>query len=148
MDVSKILYPLIIAAVLGLGWLLTSGGVNYQFKKYSEPSTGDVEADSVKEAGLTKLGGFLMFTFRYEKAGQCFDTALTNYPDGKNYWYNYYRLAKCKEKAEKWGEAVSILIRLRDENAIEMDDRVPDQATLDGRIQKLIEVHELPIKAN
>ncbi len=147
MDVSKIVYPLIVAAVIGVGWLVTSAGVDYQFKKYSEAPSGDVEKDALKEAGLSKLGGFLMRTFRYEKAGECFNTGITNYPDGKNYWYNNYRLAKCLEKMEKWDEATNILIYLRDKNAIEQDDRIPDQATLGLRIEKLIEIHELPIKA-
>lgn len=145
MDMSKIVYPLIIVAVIGGGWLLTSGGVNWQFKKYTEATPGqDVEQDVLDEKGLSKLGGFLLGTLRFERASEVYEKAIERYPNGANIWWNYYQLARCYEKMEKYKEAVELLSYLSNEDGDSYDERVPNRDNLDLRIQKLVEVHEIP----
>lgn len=145
MDVSKLIWALVIAAVVGGGWLLTSGGVNWQLTKYTEATPGeDADRDELDEAGLSKLGGFLLTTFRYEKAKEVYDLALDRYPDGKNIWWNLYQLARCEERLENYQDAVNCLVILRDQDGDSHDERVPNRDNLELRIQKLVETHELP----
>jgi tetratricopeptide (TPR) repeat protein len=144
MDLSKFKWPLIIAAVAGAIWLITDPGVNYMYNKFTADEPGaDAKRDEMNEAGLSRLGGFLLMTFRYERAGQVFNAALERYPQGKNALYNYYRTAKCEEKQGNYAKCVTILQDLRDQDASSKDDRVPTADVLQLRIDKLVEVHEL-----
>jgi len=144
MDISKIVWPLVIVAVLGLGWLVTEGGVNYQFKKYNEGATGtDPEKDALQEKGLSKLAGFLMTTFRYQKAADTYNAAIDRFPNGENVWWNSYQLARCQEKLKNFDEAVRLLVFIRDQDGDSHDERIPGFDNLNLRIQKLVETHEI-----
>lgn len=143
MDLTWLKWLVIILVVLGVGWLFTSGGVNYMEKKFSQPPA-DETAALANEAGLSKLGGFLLKTFRYDRARQVFEKATNTYPDGANALYNYYRLVKCYEKLGQYQDAADTLAYLSSIDAHSMDKRVPESSNLDLRRAKLIEVHELP----
>ena len=89
MDLSGLKWPIIIVVVVGVGWLLSSGGTNYMYKNFTTAEVGaDPARDKTDEAGLSRLGGFMLKTFRYEKAEEVFATAVSRYPDGANVWYN------------------------------------------------------------
>ena len=146
MDVSKLIWLLVIVVVVGGAWLFTSGGVNYQFNKYTETPVSEESAESqvAHEKGLSKLGGFLLSTFRYERAAEVYKTAIERYPTGENVWWNAYQLARAYEKMENYEEAVRWLVHLRDSDADAQDERVPGRDALGLRIQNLVEVHEIP----
>lgn len=148
MDLSRLKWPLIIIIVVGLGWLMTEGGVNFMRNKFTAPITS-TNADEIakkeefNEAGLSRLGGFLLKTFRYQKAEEVFLDAVTLYPNGKNFYYNWYRIAKCAEKRGGYAEARNILEDLMAEDAHSVDKNVPPFDALRLRADKLIETHEL-----
>jgi tetratricopeptide (TPR) repeat protein len=147
MDVSKIVWALAIVALIGLVWLVTNPGINYLYKQYTSGTPGqDAAADERAEAGLSRMGGFLLATFRYEKALQCYNAATERYPNGKNYWWNVYQSARCYERLERYADSARVLQRLIAANADTQDERVPDNDTLNLRLQKLIEVHELQVR--
>ena len=84
MDLSRLKWPLIIIVVVGVGWLLTDGGVRYLRAKFTEGEVGvDPKQDEFNEAGLTNLAGFLIKTFRYAPAEQVLLDAMERYPEGK-----------------------------------------------------------------
>lgn len=144
MDLSKLKWALIIAAVVGIGWLLTGAGTDYMFNKFTEGYPGiDLDKDEINELGLSRLGGFMMMTFRYARAQEAYEAAIERYPDGKNVWNNYYQLARALERQEDYRGAARVINLLRVENADQYDERVPDVATLELRLRKLIEVHEM-----
>lgn len=144
MDLSFLKWPLIILIIVGLGWLLTEGGVNYMYNKFTQASPGEDEAkDAFNEAGLYRLGGYLLMTFRYERAAQSYETEIRMFPEGENYWMANYNLARCYEKMEDFQKAVDLLAFLRNQNADQYDERVPDVNTLTHRIDTLVEVNEL-----
>lgn len=142
MDLTWLKWLVIILVVVGVGWLFTSGGINYMDKKFSGPAA-DPEMAKVNEAGLSKLGGFLLGTFRYDRARDVFERAIHTYPQGDNALYNYYRLVKCYEKLGRYRDAADTLGYLSNIDAHTKDDRVPESSNLDLRRAKLIEVHEL-----
>lgn len=142
MDLTWLKWLVIILVVVGVGWLFTSGGVNYMEKKFSQPASDDATAIA-NEAGLSKLGGFLLKTFRYDRARQVFEKSINMYPDGANALYNYYRLVKCYEKLEQYRDAADTLAYLASVDAHDVDSRVPETSNLDLRRAKLVEVHEL-----
>ncbi|MBI4559987.1 MAG: tetratricopeptide repeat protein [Candidatus Hydrogenedentes bacterium] len=144
MDLSKFKWPVIILVVVVVLWLMSNGGVDYMFRSFTENTPGeDAARDAADESGLSKLGGFLMYTFRYEKAMKVFEVAIERYPNGPNRIYNYYRLAKCYEKMDRYAESSNILRDLMYMGAHDKDDRVPQYDVLKLRRDKLIEVHEL-----
>lgn len=146
MDLSKLKWPLIILVVAGVGWLLSSPGVNYMFGKYkatAENPDSTAEQHERAEAGLTRLGGYLLKTFQYGKAKDVFEFAVTAYPEGENSYYNFYRLVKCYEKAERYQDAANLLNDLMVWNSSEHDPRVPINNNLKLRREKLVEVHGL-----
>ncbi len=142
MDLTWLKWLVIILVIVGVIWLFTSGGVNYMENKFSQPAADDAAA-VVNEAGLSKLGGFLLGTFRYDRARQVFEKAVDGYPEGANYYYNYYRLVKCYEKLGRYQDAVDVLADLSARDAHTIDERVPESSNLDLRCGKLIEIHEL-----
>lgn len=152
MDMSKIIWPVIILAVAGLGWLGTSGGTSYLYKQYTKSTVGeDVDKDVKNEASLSKLAGFLMRTFQYKRAADYYQAAIeqfrTDKSVGKNYWMNIYNQARCYEKLDEYEKAADNLVYLRDMNGDGQDERVPDYDTLNLRLQKLVEVNQLdPVK--
>ena len=144
MDLSRLKWPLIIIVVVGVGWLVTDGGVKYLRAKFTEGEVGvDPKQDEYNEAGLSKLAGFLMFTFRYASAEEVLLDAMERYPEGKNFLHNKYRLAKCAEKQGRYDECVQHLVELRDMDAHQYTDEVPEHDILQRRIDNLVEVHEL-----
>lgn len=145
MDLSKVKWVVIIAIVVGGGWLATEGGVNWAFKRATSGTPGESEsADATSEATLTRYGGFLMSTFRYERAKEFYTEAITRFPDGKNRYWNRYQLARCEDKLGNFQNEVDLLYSLYEIDADQYDERIPGVNELQLRIQKLVEVHELP----
>ena len=144
MDLSKLKWVLIAAVVIGGGWLVTEGGVNWVYKKATEATPGtNPEKDKIDESTLSRYGGFLLSTFRYEKAKKFYQSAIDRYPDGDKLWWNYYQMARCEEKLYNYQRAADILHMLWTEDADQYDERVPDQATLKIRLDNLIEINDL-----
>ena len=144
MDLSRFKWPIIILVVIGVFWLFSSAGINFMHKKFTSVTPGqDAKVDQANEKGLSTLGGFLIKTFRYEKGFEVLTDASTMYPQGANFWYNQYRMAKCLEKMDRISEALAILDQLHADNIHALDDRVPSQDVLKLRIDKLQEVHGL-----
>jgi hypothetical protein len=144
MDLSKVKWVVIAIVVLGSIWLVTSPGINYMIGRFTAHEVGaDPKRDVFDEAGLTRVGTFLMMTGRYASADSVFDTSLDRYPDGKNANYNYFRQARCAEKAKDPRRAVIILEDLIDMNAHADDERIPENDALRLRADKIIELNEL-----
>lgn len=145
MDLSGLKWPLIIGVVAVGIWLVSSSGVNFMFKRFTATPVDqqDAKTQEAYEVGLTRLGGFLIKTFRYKKAEEVLNETLNRYPEGANALYNEYRLAKCVEKQRRYAECVAILQQLRDMQAHAIDPRVPDADVLQLRIDKIGEVNEL-----
>ena len=145
MDLSRLKWPLIILAVVGIGWLASSGGVNWMVTNYTRATPDqDVKRDITDEAGLTRVGGYLMCLFKYQKAEYVMNLALQRYgTNGKNHHYNRYRIAKCLEKQGRFQESYKILSELEAYNARQYDDRIPDAKVLRTRAAKLKAVNNL-----
>ena len=144
MDLSFLKWPIIIAIVAGIVFLLSGGGVDYMFKKFTTDAPGvSAQKDEINEAGLSRLGAYSLFLWRYEKAMNIFQTAVTRFPNGKTMWYNKYRMVKCAEKMGDYKQAAETLKALVAANANTTDSRVPANAVLQLRAEKLIETHEL-----
>lgn len=144
MDLSRFKWPLIIAVVAGAIWLITDPGVKFMVKQFTKDQPGvDPKRDELNEAGLTRVALFLMQTFRYASAEKVINEAITRFPQGKNFLVNRYRLAKCVEKQGRYDECIAILQQLRDMDAHQYDDRIPERDVLNLRIDKLAEVHEI-----
>lgn len=144
MDLSKVKWAAVAAVVVGIGFSLSSPGTEWWFNKLKKYSPGDNAANNeVNEASLSKFGGYLFQTLRYEKAEEVFEFTLDRYPDGKNAYYNGYRLVKCREKRQDYEGAVKLLKALMKANAHQIDDRVPELEILKLRANKLIETHSL-----
>ena len=144
MDLSKLKWVLIAAVVIGGGWLVTEGGINWVYKNATEDTAGaDPEKDKIDESTLSRYGGFLLTTFRYEKAKEFYQTAIDRYPDGDNLWWNYYQMARCEEKLYNYQRAADILRMLWLEDAHQYDKRVDGQSTLKQRLDLLIELNDL-----
>jgi tetratricopeptide (TPR) repeat protein len=99
--------------------------------------------DQANEKGLSALGGLLIKTFRYEKGFEVLNDASRLYPQGANFWYNQYRMAKCLEKMDRISEALKLLDNLYVNDIHALDNRVPPRDVLKLRIDKLQEVHGL-----
>jgi tetratricopeptide (TPR) repeat protein len=146
MDLSWLKWLVIVLVIFGVGWLVTAGGVNYMYNRATAGAVGvDAGKDKVNEATLTRYGGFLLSTFRYEGAKKFYNAALQRYPSGNNRFWNRYQLARCHEKLDEMEESVNLLLYLHDEDANQYDSRIPNQDTLKLRIQKLIEVNQLDL---
>ncbi|HOK10238.1 MAG TPA: hypothetical protein PLT82_11695 [Candidatus Hydrogenedens sp.] len=145
MDLSGLKWPLIILIIVGVGWLASSGGVNYMIKNFTKAVPGqDAQRDKIDEAGLTRVAGYLMMLLRWERAKDVLELTIQRYGNsGANYWYNMYRLSKCYEKLERYQEAYNILRDLAQLNAHQYDERVPEFDNLNLRASKLKEVHDL-----
>ncbi len=143
MDLSGLKWPLIILVVVGVGWLASSGGVNYMVTSFTKATPGaDAAKDATDEAGLTRVGGYLMYLLRYEKAAGVMQLAIDRYgTTGKNYWYNQYRIAKCLEKMGQPQMGYNVLQELIAADARQYDDRIPNLDVLRARASKLKEVN-------
>ncbi len=143
MRFSRLIWIFIAVILVALGWLLTDSGIEFMHQKFLANPAADSARGGFNEAGLSRLGGFLQATFRFEKAESVLTDAITLYPDGANYWFNLYRLAKAKEKLDKEQEAVNILDRIIKENAGGgLDERLPSNNILELRRNKITEAIE------
>ena len=144
MDLSKLKWVLVGLVVIGGGWLVTEGGINWVYNNATEATPGaDLEKDNIDESTLSRYGGFLLHTFRYEKAKRFYQTAIDRYPDGAKLWWNYYQMARCEEKLYDYQRAADILHMLWSEDAHQYDKHVDGKPTLKLRLDTLVEVHEL-----
>lgn len=144
MNLSWLKWPIVGLVVLGAFWLVSSGGVNYMYNNFTRDTPGvDAAKDASNEAGLTRLGNFLLKTLRYDMAEKTLRTAVERYPQGANVYLNYYRLVKLAEKRGDYREAVAILEDLIALDAHARDDRVPPNENLRMRADTLAEVHEM-----
>lgn len=145
MDLSGLKWPLIILVIVGVGWLASSGGVNWMQTNFTKATPGtDVERDKTDEAGLTRLAGYVLWLWKYDKAKELMNQALDRYGEnGANYWYNTYRITTCDDRLGNYTEAIAGLQYLIDSNANAIDSRVPDIDTLSLKAQKLRETHEI-----
>ena len=145
MDLSGLKWPLIIAAVVGLGWLGTSGGVSWMYGNFTKATPGvDLDQDLRDEAGLTKLAGYTFHLWRWEKTIIIIETALDRYGEGApNYWFNLERLSTCYERIGDYQTSYNILQELMNVNAHEIDERVGNFDNLNLRASKLREMYEL-----
>lgn len=145
MDLSGLKWPLIIGVVLFIGWLGTSGGVNWMVNNATKAQPGvDAKRDELDEATLTRVGGYLLYLWRYDRAREVMETAIARYGTaGKNYYYNYYRIVACYERVQRYQCAYNVLQELIAMQAWNYDARVPDLDNLSLRASKLKEVHEL-----
>ena len=145
MDLSGLKWPAIILVVVAIGWLATSGGVNFMVDKCTKAAPGqDVARDKADEAGLTHVGGYLFVLLRYERAATVMNLAIQRYgTNGANYYYNLYRIAKCLEKMDRMQDSYNILRNLTDIDAKQFDDRIPNRDVLAARATKLKEVNNL-----
>lgn len=145
MDLSRLKWPIIIIVVLGVGWLGSSAGVSYMVNKFTAAAPGqDAAQDKVDEAGLSRVGGYLLMTFRYAQAATVYQLAIDRYgTNGVNYWNNQYSLARCLEHMNRFQDSYNILQMLISNSAHNYDPRVPVDDNLRLRAAKLKEVHEL-----
>jgi hypothetical protein len=145
MDLSVLKWPLIILIVVAVGWFVTDGGTSYVINQLKQHTPGEDEsADRLNEASLSRMAGFLIWTFRYQKADEVLTYLTQTYVPARgaeDYWYNLYRLALCKEKQGQYPLAVSILRDLAHRNANSQDSRVPGFDVLRLRSEKLMETH-------
>ena len=144
MDLSKVKWIVIIAVVVGAIFLASGPGVNAMYNRATKAVVGqDPTRDAADEATLSKYGGYLTTLLQYEKAEKFYSASIDRYgPDGKNFWWNIYKRARCYEKMRKYEDAVGDLYFLWREDGDSYDERVPENYILKNRIAKLIEVHQ------
>jgi hypothetical protein len=144
MDLSGLKWPLIIVVVVAIGWLGSSGGINWMISQSTDAVPGaDATQDARDEQRLTSVAGYLLTLWRYEKAAEVMLLSIDRYGEaGKNYWYNYYRMAKCYEKMGRPGEAVNTLMEVMRQRPQITDDRVPGWDNLKLRATKIAETHQ------
>lgn len=145
MDLSGLKWPVIILVLVGIFWLGTSGGVNYMVSRYTSHVAGQNPLqDATDEAGLTRVGLYLVSTLQFAKAAYVIQLALDRYgQNGANYWINVYRLATCMDRLGQYQRAYDLLQILIGANAEQYDERIPNVDVLRARAAKLKEVHEL-----
>ncbi len=143
MDLSWMKWPLIILAVAAVFWLASSGGVNYMVGKFTTAVPGqDADRDKIDEAGLSRFGGYLIYTFQYEKAAGVLQLAVERYgTQGANYWHNLYRLSKCMDRLKRYKESHDILVMLVENDASQFDKRIASSDILRVNAARLQEVH-------
>ena len=145
MDLSGLKWPVVIAVLVGLGWLFTSGGVNWMYGSFTEASPGiDEQQDLRDEAGLTKLASYTYHLWKWETTIQIIETCAERYGDwGPNYWFNLERLSTCYERIGDYQTSYDILQDLMNADAHEIDSRVGNFDNLSMRAAKLKEMYEL-----
>ncbi len=145
MDLSGLKWPIIIVVIVGVGFLASSPGINYMVNNFTKATPGqDEERDKIDEAGLTRVAGYLLYLWRYERSLAVMQLAIDRYgPDGANYWYNKYRMARCLDRLERYQQSYNVLQELMAADAQQYDSRVADNDTLRLRASKLKEMHNL-----
>jgi len=145
MDLSKVKWVFIAVVVLGVGWLVTEGGIEWMYNRATAATPGENEArDKTDEMTLTRYGGFLLQTFRYEDAKRFYTAAINRYPAGENRYYNRFQLARVEEKLGNYQAAIDLLYSLYEIDADQFDERVDSRQQLQLRIQRIAEVNDLP----
>ncbi|MFP6581209.1 MAG: hypothetical protein VCD00_01495 [Candidatus Hydrogenedentota bacterium] len=144
MDMSKIVWLVVIVAIVGGGWLLTGSGMDKMYDRATSELPGnDPDQDIIDEATLSKYGGFNISMMRYEQAKKFYTASIDRYgKDGKNYWWNVYQLARVEEKLGNEPGAIPLLHHLWLEDGDQYDERVPGQDILHSRLVKLLELNE------
>ncbi len=145
MDLSGLKWPIIIALIAGIVFIASSPGVNYLVSNFTDANPGeDPERDKIDEAGLSRIGGYLMYQFRYERAMDVMQTAINRYGyDGANYWHNKYRIVRCLDRLKRYQESYDVLQELISAEANQYDSRVPRNDILRRHAATLREVHSL-----
>ncbi|MFP6598802.1 MAG: hypothetical protein VCC01_15195 [Candidatus Hydrogenedentota bacterium] len=147
MDLSKIVWVIVILVVVGGAWLLTDGGQDKVYEDATSRLVGnDPDQDVIDEAALSKYGDLNLSMFRHEKAKKFYTAAVERYgTEGKNYWWNWQQLAKCEEKLDNAKGAVDILYNLWLKDGDAFDQRVSSRENLKNRIKNLVELNDLNI---
>ena len=156
MDLSGLKWPIIIAVIAGLGWLVSSGGQNWIEKKVLNYTVSENEdLNKANEKALSNLGGFFIKTMRYERGIRVLRTSIDRYgEDGANYYFNIYRCSRTYEalgdstanrekQVENYTMALGMLKFLIDNNAHSIDDRVPEVDVLRLRATDIAENNNL-----
>lgn len=145
MDLSGLKWPLIIVVIVGGGWLATSGGLRWMYGNFTAAAPGvDLQQDLRDEAGLTKIGGYTFFLWKWEQTIYILETAISRYgEEAPNYWFNLERLSTCYERIGDYQSSFDILQQLMNANAHEIDERVANFDNLNLRASKLKEMYEL-----
>ena len=144
MDLSRFKWPIIIVIVVGLCWLMTSGGVNFMVNNFTKATPGIDEAqDKTDEAGLSRVGGYLLFTWQWGYAADVLDLAVQRYPEGLNYYRNLYRIGRCEERMGNYQGMYDILQDLIYDDAHSIDARVPHTENLRSQADTLKALHSL-----
>lgn len=148
MDLSKVVWLVVIVAIGGGVWLFTDGGMNKMYEQSTKSLVGNnPEQDVIDEAALSKYGDTLLTTFRYEKAKKFYTAAIERYgANGRNYWINLEHLARCEEKLGNELQTINILHQLWVQDGDSYDERVSSRLQLKPRITKLIELNGLSPK--
>lgn len=143
--IKRLKWPLIVGAVALACWLCSSAGTEFMLHQYSKAQPGEnADRDKRDEAGLSRLAGFLIFTFQYEKAAAVMEESISRYSmSGANYWFNMYRRVKCYEKMNDPRTAASLLDQVIGANASQFDERVPTNEALELRAEKMKELNGL-----
>jgi hypothetical protein len=80
MDLSGLKWPVIILIIIGIGWLASSGGVNYMIKNFTKSVPGqDIQRDKTDEAGLSRIAGYLITLLRWERAKNVIELTINRY---------------------------------------------------------------------
>ena len=145
MDLSGLKWPLIIAAIVGIGWLASSPGVSWMEANFTKSTPGaDAERDKLDEAGLSRLATYVLYLWKYQKAKDLMTESIERYGEnGANFWFNKYRISTCDDRLGNWQEAVDGLQELIDVDAHTKDDRIPEIDNLQLKMEKIKSVHEL-----
>lgn len=151
MDLSGLKWPIIIGVLVLVGWLVSAGGQSWMEKRLTSYQPGQSEEmDAANEKALSNLGGFFIKTFRYERGIRLLEICGERYPDGKNYYYNAYRCSRIHEaiadsttnhekQLKHYGQALTILKFMIDNNIHELDARVPEVDVLRHRAEDIAE---------
>lgn len=145
MDLSGFKWPIIIAVVVALGWLFTSGGVNWMYAKFTAATPGvDVAQDTRDEAGLTKLASYTYHIWKWRPSINIIETSIKRYgPQAPNYWFNMERLSTCYERIGEYQTAVNIITEIMNADGHQYDNRVGNFDNLNLRVSKLKEMYEI-----
>ena len=145
MDLTKIVWLIVIAALLGGGWVLTTNGMEKIYKEATKNLPGnDPAQDIIDEAKLSKYGGFQQSIFRYKNAKIFYSTATERYGEnGANYWANLHQLGRCEEELDNESEAIRIYYDLWLADVHGQDNRVPTRNALKRRIDQLVALNDL-----
>jgi hypothetical protein len=148
MDLSKVVWIVVIAAIAGGVWLFTDGGMNKAYEEATKNLVGnDPDQDVIDEAILSKYGDTCLGTFRYDKAKKFYKAATERYGiNGKNYWWNMQQLAKAYEKSDNEAATIGILYMIWQEDGDAYDERVSSRPQLKARLTKLVELNGLDIR--